>query len=289
MDGGNYGDPGYEMGSHALCCGADGYRRYANQVLERTFDLGFDAISVDQAAEWNYCLSREHGHASPWEAWERTYAWFGEVTRAVRRRHPNSYTLAEVPDLYNVQHIDFWWNWMWRDNGWANIAVFRYVMPSMIPVWCIDENQREVLAEAFAMGSFLAVATRDMTGFLSDAAELAAQIKRLAKLRKDTAAFVSHGQFLDNRGIEVKGGKGFAYRSEKGVAVALANGHARARTLRVTLDLAAFPGCEPDDCTLFVEGEKPVAAVIRGRGRRRTFTAALPPFAAAVLTLKGNQ
>jgi hypothetical protein len=257
-------------------------------VLERTFDLGFDAISVDQAMEWNYCLSRTHGHTSPWEAWARTYEWFGEVTRAVRQRHPQSYTLAEVPDLYNVQHIDLWWNWMWRDNAWANLAVFRYVMPSLIPVWCIDENQRDVLAEAFALGSFLAVATRDMTGRLSDAPELAAQIKRLAALRKATAAFVSHGQFLDNRGIEVKGGKGFVYRSDAGLAVALANGQPRARTLRVTLDLAAFPGFVPGSCTLFVEGQEPVPAVSRGRGLRRTFAVTLPPFAAAVLTVNGS-
>jgi len=289
MDGGNYGDPGYEMGSHAICCGADGYRPYANRVLERTFDLGFDAISVDQAGEWNYCLSPEHGHASPWEAWARTYEWFGEVTRAVRQRHPGSYTLAEVPDLYNVQHIDLWWNWMWRDGSWANLPVFRYVMPSMIPVWCIDENQRSVLAEAFAIGSFLAVATRDMTGLLSEAPELAAQIKRLATLRKKTAAFISHGQFLDNRGLAVKGGRGFVYHSDAGLAVALANGHSRARTLRVTLDLAAFPGFEPGSCSLFVEGESPVPAVPRGRGMRRTFAATLPPYAAAILTLKGHQ
>jgi hypothetical protein len=287
MDGGNYGDPGYEMGSHALCCGADGYRPYANRVLERTFDLGFDAISVDQASEWNYCLSRDHGHASPWEAWKRTYEWFAEVTRAVRGRNPASYTLAEMPDLYNTQHIDLWWNWMWRESGWAILPVFRYVMPAMIPVWCIDENQRDVLAEAFAIGSFLAVATRDMTGRLSDAPELAAQIKRLAALRKATAAYVSHGQFLDNRGLEVKGGKGFVYRSDAGLAVALANGQKRAKTLRVTLDLAAFPGFVPGSCTLFVEGQKPVPALSRGRGLRRAFAVTLPPFAAAVVTLKG--
>ena len=288
MDGGNYGDPGYEMGSHAICCGADGYRPYANRVLERTFDLGFDAISVDQASEWNYCLSCEHGHASPWEAWARTYEWFGEVTSAVRQRHPKSYTLAEVPDLYNVQHIDLWWNWMWRENAWANLPVFRYVMPSMIPVWCIDENQRGVLAEAFAFGSFLAVATRDMTGRLSEAPELAAQIKRLAALRKATAAFVSHGQFLDDRGLAVKGGRGLVYRSGAGLAVALANGQARAKTLRVTPDIAAFPGFVPGPCTLFVEGEKPLPAAASGRSLRRTCAVTLSPYAAAVLTLKGN-
>jgi hypothetical protein len=168
---------------------------------------------------------------------------------------------------------------------WNPPAVFRYLLPTMIPVWCIDENQRDVLAEAFAIGSFLAVATRDMTGRLSDAPALAAQIKRLAALRKATAPFVSHGQFVDNRGLDVEGGKGFVYRSDAGLAVALANGQERAKTLRVTLDLAAFPGFVPGSCTLFVEGQKPVPAMPRGRGLRRTFAVALPPFAAAVVTL----
>ena len=68
MDGGWYNDPGYEMGSHAVCCGAEGYLPYARRVLKRTLELGFDIVSVDQASEWNYCLSRRHGHASPWEA-----------------------------------------------------------------------------------------------------------------------------------------------------------------------------------------------------------------------------
>lgn len=111
MDGGWYNDPGYEMGSHAVCCGADGFLPYARAVLKRTLDLGFDVVSVDQASEWDYCLSRRHGHASPWEAWERTYAWHREVTRAVRRRNSAGYTIAEIPDLYNTQHIDLWWNW----------------------------------------------------------------------------------------------------------------------------------------------------------------------------------
>lgn len=266
MDGGLYGDPGYEMGSHAVCCGADGYRAYANEVLGRTFDLGFDAIAVDQAGEWNYCLSRKHGHASPWEAWQRTYEWYGEVTRTVRKRHPGSYTLAEVPDLYNVQHIDLWWNWMWRDSTWAELAVFRYVMPSMIPVWCIDENQRDVIAEAFAMGSWFAVATRSMTGRLSDAPELALQIKRLARLRKATAPFVAHGQFVDQRGLTLKGGKGFVYLAHKGAAVALANGGPKTRILRGTLDLGVLGIGAPARAVLHAEGAKPAEITLRKRG-----------------------
>jgi len=286
MDGGWYGDPGYEMGSHAVCCGADGYRPYADRVLERTFALGFDAIAVDQASEWNYCLSRKHGHASPWVAWKRTYEWYADVTRTVRARHAAAYTIAEIPDLYNTQHIDLWWNWMWRDNAWADLPVFRYVLPSMIPVWCIDENQRGVTAEAFALGSFLAIATRDMTGLLSDAPELAAQIKRLAQLRKATAPFVSHGQFVDKHGLTVTGGNGYVYRSARGLAVTLANGLPRKTTLRATLDLGAFEGFAPSRGSVHVEGAEPVTGAARRRGATLSFQAALPAYGAGVMTLE---
>jgi hypothetical protein len=287
MDGGWYNDPGYEMGSHPICCGADGYRPYANSVLQRTFDLGFDAIAVDQASEWNYCLSRQHGHASPWEAWARTYEWYGEVTRATRGRSAAAYTVAEIPDLYNTQHIDIWWNWMWRGGAWANLAVFRYVLPAMVPCWCIDENQRDVIAEAFAMGSFLAIATRDMTGLLSAAPELAAQVRRLAQLRQATASFVCHGQFVDQRGLSVKGGKAYVYTSGRGLAVTLANGLPRPRALRVTLDLGAFAGFTPSRCLLHVEGAGPQSVTPRQRGGKWSFQAKLPAYGAGVLTLEG--
>ncbi|MBI4028652.1 MAG: hypothetical protein HY360_26980 [Verrucomicrobia bacterium] len=286
MDGGWYGDPGYEMGSHAVCCGADGYLPYARRVLKRTFDLGFDVISVDQAAEWNYCLSRRHGHASPWEAWKRTYDWFAEVTRATRSRQSEAYTIAELPDLYNTQHIDLWWNWMWRDASWANVEVFRYVLPSMIPCWCIDENQRDVIAEAFATGSFMAIATRDMTGMLSDATELAAQIKRLACLRKATASFVNHGQFLDKRGLAVDGGKGYVFTSARGLAVTLSNGLPKKTSLKVTLAPEALGGHVGSKCILFVEGAEPRRVTPRRCGDQWSFHAALPAFGAGVLTLE---
>jgi len=286
MDGGWYNDPGYEMGSHAVCCGADGFLPFGRAILEQTLDLGFDVISIDQAFEWNYCLSRQHGHASPWEAWKRTYDWFAEITQTTRARHARAYTIAELPDLYNTQYIDVWWNWMWRGDTWANLAVYRYILPSMIPAWCIDENQRDVIANAFALGSFLAVATRDMTGCLSDAPELAAQVKRLAQLRKATAAFVSHGQFLDNRGLTVEGGKGYVYRSERGLAITLANGLPKRKWLRASLNIAHFPKMNDPQCMLHVEGAKPHAVVPQRNGDVLTFRVMLPAYAAGVLTLE---
>ena len=154
MDGAQQRDSGYEMGTRAVCCGADGFLPYARKILQRTLALGFDVISMDQASEWNYCLSREHGHASPWEAWARAYDWFAEATRTTRGRNPDAYTLAETPDLYNTRHIDVWWKWQWGlQASWNNHPMLRYVLPSVIPCWCVDENHRGELAQAFATGS----------------------------------------------------------------------------------------------------------------------------------------
>ncbi len=286
LDGGWYGDPGYEMGSHAVCCGADGYLPYAREVLERTLDLGFDAISVDQASEWNYCLSRDHGHRSPWQAWERTYDWFAEVTHTTRSRNPEAYTVAEIPDLYNTQHIDLWWNWMWRDGLWANVNVFRYVLPTMIPCWCIDENQRDAIADAFATGSFMAIAARDMTGLLSDVPELAAQVARLADLRRATAPFVSHGRFMDNRGLTIEGGKGYVYTSPRGVAITLANGLPRKTTVRATLSPDVLGREIGSEYRLYVEGSEPRTIAAIGRAGNLRFRVDLPAYGAGVITIE---
>lgn len=287
MDGALMGDTGYEMGTHTVCCGADGFRPYADEVLERTFRMGFDAIAIDMAAEWKYCLSTRHGHASPWEAWDRTYAWYGDVRRATLERYPHSYTIGELPDLYNIQHIDLLWTWGWRYRNIVNVSVFRYLFPRLIPCWCMDENQRDVIAEAFAYGSFFAVATRDMTGRLSDAPAIAKQVARLSDLRRKTAPFVSHGLFRDNKGLRVIGGIGFAYESEAGLAVALANPAPRRKTLQVELDLSAYGGFVPIECQLFRESGEPNSMQPGRQGETWTFPVELPAFQAGILTLRG--
>jgi hypothetical protein len=123
-----------------------------------------------------------------------------------------------------------------------------------------------------------------MTGVLSDVPELAAQVARLARLRQDTAPFVSHGQFRDNLGLTVKGAIGYVYTSERGVAVTVANGSPRQRTARVALSPAVLGRDVGVDCTLHAEGEDPRRVTAVRRGGALSLQFALPSYQAAVVT-----
>ena len=121
MDGGWYNDPGYEMGSHAVCCGADGFLPYGRAGAETHVRPGFrrDLRGPGHRNGTTACRAST-GTPRPGRPGQRTYDWFAEVTRTTRARRADAYTIAELPDLYNTQHIDVWWNWMWRDAAWAN-------------------------------------------------------------------------------------------------------------------------------------------------------------------------
>src|SRR4030095_4093701 len=134
-------------------------------------------------------------------------------------------------------------------------------------------------------GSFMAVATRDMTGLLSDEPELAAQVARLAKLRKATASLVNHAQFRDHRGLKVEGGKGYVYTSLRGIAITVANGKPQPNTLNLSLTPEALGKSAAASGTLFVEGEEPKPVSPQRRGDTLSLSVALPPYGAGVLTL----
>ena len=272
-----------EQAGHALCQGSDGFRKFAFNLVERTMKLGFSTLYIDQAAEWNSCMTENHGHKTPNEAIKKTYKWFGEATRRVRELCPEAYTAGELPDLYNTQSIDLWWCWFWRDN--TAINVFRYLLPETMYCWYIDENERDVLSKAFAMGNFLAIATRDMTGRLSDEPALAEHIARLAKLRKSTAPFVSHGRFLDNRGLTVENGDAYVFLSDAGLAVTMANGKAVKKTLKITLEPEETGLVPTGKGLLHIEGTKPVPIHPTRSGDKWNLEIQMPAYGAAIWTI----
>ena len=235
MNGAIYINRYYDQGARSLSQCTEKFRTFARELTQQTIDLGLNSLFIDQAFESSYALPKDQESLDPFAAMDRAYSWFGEETKFARQRDSEAYSIGEVPDLWNTQSVDAWWVWAWNSPAWPPLEVFKYVMPEACFVWCTDEYQRPVLSKAFAMGSFLAIATRGMTGLLSDAPEYAAQIGRLAKLRKETAPFVSHGRFVDKRGLIVTGGEGYVYLSEGGLAVTLANGKPDAVEVTVRL------------------------------------------------------
>jgi hypothetical protein len=131
----------------------------------------------------------------------------------------------------------------------------------------------------------MAIATRDMTGKLSDAPELAQQVKRLAALRRATAPFVSHGTFRDDRGLQVEGGKGFVFTSGRGLAVTLANGRPKPVRLKVRLTPEQAGLESVGSCTFHVEGAAPRTLRPVSRQGALVFELPLPAFGAGVVTL----
>ena len=285
MDGAQYMDESYEQGSYSLCQASPGFRRFARGLVEKTLDLGFSDLFIDQGVEQTNCYAANHGHRTPEEAIENAFVWIRDALRRVRARDPEAYVVAEVPELWNTQWADLWWCWGYRDGGWARPEMFRYILPQMVPLWPIDENQRDVIAEAFATGSLMAIATRDMTGRLSDAPELAQQVKRLAALRRATAPFVSHGTFRDDRGLQVEGGKGFVFTSGRGLAVTLANGRPKPVRLKVRLTPEQAGLGSVGSCTFHVEGAAPRTLRPVSRQGALVFDLPLPAFGAGVVTL----
>jgi len=271
-----------EQAGHALCQGSDGFRKFAFDLVEKTMRLGFTTLYIDQAAEWNSCMAEDHGHKTPAEAITKTYKWFGEATRRVRELYPEAYTVGELPNLYNTQSIDLWWHWVWHETG---TNVFRYLIPGMMACWCIDENERDVLSKAFAQGSFLAIATSDMTGRLSDEPVLARHIARLAKLRKAAAPFVSHGRFLDNRGLDVENGDAYVFSSAAGLAVTMANGKANRKTLKITLALDEIGLAPTGEGILHVEGAEPIPVSPTRHGDKWSTEVQIPAYGAAIWTM----
>jgi hypothetical protein len=286
MDGAQYCDQSYEQGSYSLCQASPDFQRFAMQLVEKTLDLGFTDLFIDQCVEQTCCYAKNHDHRTPQEAIEKAFIWIREALRRVRARDPKAYVVAEVPELWNTQWADLWWCWGYRDGAWARAEVLRYVLPQMVPLWPIDENQRECIAEAFATGSLMAIATRDMTGMLSDAPELAAQIARLAELRKATAQFVSHGRFRDNTGITVEGGLGYAFTSPSGAAVTLANSTPEPTKVKLTIQPEELGSPAVGDSMLHLEGAEPVLISPAKESDWLSVEVELPPYGAGVVTVE---
>ena len=273
MDGGRYQEPGMEMGSEAICYGSDEFLEYAQKIIDKTFEMGCDVFALDQGAEWCFCLAKNHGHKSPWEAWQRSYDWFGNITEQVRKRNPNAYTVSEVPDLYNLNKLDMWWDWGWRDGESGNLRLFKYIFQNFIGVWGVDENQYEIIGEAFCLGAMLAVATKGMQGKISDVPFLAEKIKSLSVLKKEISEYMLNAEFMDTQSVQGKNCKAYLYKGDNYYLLGLANSQAEETEARVICDFDTENYC----ATFFTENREPVSI--------KDFSVKLPPYGAGFILL----
>jgi len=285
MNGAIYNTPSYEMETRSMCQGTEKFARFAGNLTQQTLDLGLNSLFIDQAFESNYALPKTHEGLDPFTAMDRAYGWFGESAKMARARDPEAYCVGEVPDIWNTQSIDAWWVWGWSNPNWPPPEVFMYLMPEVCYVWCTDEYQRPVLPKAFAMGAFLAIGTRGLTGLMSDEPVLAEQIARLAKLRKKTAPFVSHGRFVDNRGLSVAGADGFVFVSKEGVAVTFANEKPDAVDVTVRLRPAELTGRPLADGEVDFESGTVAPAVTGKSGQEWELHLKLDGYSAAIWTI----
>jgi hypothetical protein len=285
MNGAIYINRYYDQAARSLSQGTRKFREFADDLTRQTLDLGLSSLFIDQAFESYYGLPKGRSDLDPFEVMDEAYHWFGDAAKKAYARDPDSYAIAEVPDLWNVPLIDGWWVWGWHARGWPSLEVFKYVMPDACFIWCTDEFQRPVLARAFALGSFLAIATRGMTGRLSDAPAYAEQLARLNKLRQKTASFASQGQFVDKRGLKVAGGEGYVFISKAGLAITLANGNAAPAELHIELDPGRVTPRRLAVGAVHFEDGRENAITPATKGGRWTASVTLPAYAAAIWTI----
>ena len=286
MNGAIYLNRYYEQGTRSLCQGTERFREFALELTKQTLDIGLNSIFIDQTSESSYALPKGRSDLDPFEVMGRAYQWYGEAADLARSRDPDSYSLGQKPDLWNTGGIDAFFNWDWERYYLAE--VFLYVMPDLCIIWPTDENQRSRLSKAFAYGAFLAVATRDMTGLLSDEPEFANHVARLGELRRRTVDYVARGRFVDERGLRVSGGVGKAFLSEQGAAVTLANSKKEVAYVDLELDSAKLPELSFAESLILLEGEEVVKAEPTEVGGVWNYQITLPPYAAAVLTIPSN-
>ncbi|MHB9134601.1 MAG: hypothetical protein ACYDBB_26305 [Armatimonadota bacterium] len=222
----------------ALCQRPDSFRERALAITRQTLDLGFTSLFVDQAFDYNPCLSEEHGHRSPDDTHEAAIEWFTHAAEMVRAHDPDAYVIGEITDLYGMQHLDLSWNWSWADV-WSNPAVIRYTLPETLHCWVVD-HQPKVLNHAFIMGFLAAFTTGMAEQSLAAYPAFGARVAQLAALKLQCAEFLVQGTFRDQHGLEAEGAAAYIYRTPGGLAVAFGDTAGKTEHVRLTIDPAVF-------------------------------------------------
>jgi hypothetical protein len=184
----------------------------------------------------------------------------------VRSRGPGSCAIGELGDLFAMQHLDASWVW-----GWVNAApeVMKYVIPEGNYLFVVD-RQPETLNRAFALGFLAALTTRELEQSLAAYPGFGKRVKRLADLRRRTAAFTTRGRFRDALGLSLKGCLGYVFESDQGIGVTLAEVTGRRSRFRAVLDPGALGlrATGPGKLHLAAGGSQRSGATFSGRRMR---------------------
>ena len=183
-----------------LCQCNPEWQEWALGVVERCCELGFTSMFLDEPFGEDLCFAAGHGHGVPGHTAAGVAEWSGRAADLVRSRHEGAYTIGESLDIWTSRNIDLGWYWNWSDyHG----EVFRYVLPDALQAWTIDAYEHEdEVGKAFALGFLLALNVNGLEGTLADVPDFRRRVKRLAELRRRTAAFTVEGRFMDTVGLE---------------------------------------------------------------------------------------
>ncbi len=191
-----------DEGGASLCQNHPAFQRWAVALTGRMLDFGFSSVFIDQPFETSVCFAQDHGHSVPAHGHEGVGEWVPKAVAEIRRRDPEGYAIGENADIWTSRHIQLWWDWQWAGK---RADVFRYILPDSLQSWIIDahEHQHEI-GKAFALGFLLSLNVRGLERPISAMPEFAARIRRLAALRRKTAAFTVHGRFLGDNSLKIK-------------------------------------------------------------------------------------
>ncbi len=203
----------------ALCQKPETFRKRAYDLTQVALDLGFTSLFIDQAFDYQPCLSEDHGHASPDDTHIAALEWFSKAADTIRSSDPDAYVLGETTDLFGLQYLDMTWNWAWAS---LKPEVIRYTLPETLHCWVVD-RQPETLNRAFALGFQVALTTGMAEKSLAAYPEFGERVNQLGDLRARCAEYLIQCGFDDR--LEVSGLQPAAgvYHSRSGLAVAVAD------------------------------------------------------------------
>jgi hypothetical protein len=163
--------------------------------------------------------------------------WIIEFRKKLKQRYPEGYLIGEMPDVFTPLAIDVQWNWNWFRRP---PDIMAYSMPLMYNAWVTDCNI-EHAQKGFLYGLLLMFTTQGLEGTLEDASkdspEFAEMIRKMARLRAQTAHCTVGVQFEDCDGLTIEAGMAKRFSYARGESVVLINPTDKSMTTKLRLDL----------------------------------------------------